>query len=281
MFFHLSTPTPDECILCILMGRRIETYPLIKRLEKEAEFFTAGVFVCIVNLDQLPQYLVDYLESPDSFNLTTDALDYYLDQVKIWVIKEKTQKPNEIRQLTTNLETPPQETRKPNESLLTTLTAALVEECLPVDQLNSTDVKTSFAYCRGISHLGHGIYQSPSEKFGALDKYRADYFLVGYSGETHSFQVRDEEVEPVGWITVAEYLSDSYPARRLGGKTVVEKARAKLLQFLVQYWNNPENSQLTLDTAIHTIEERKLQPDFNKRKFPPTVAGATESSPAS
>lgn len=281
MFFHLSTPTPDECILCILMGRRIEIYPLIKRFEKETEFFTAGVFICIVNLDQLPQYLVDYLESPDSFNLTTDALDYYLDQVKIWVIKEKTQKPNEIRQLTANLETPPQETRKPNESLLTTLTAALVEECLPVDQLNLTDVKTSFTYCRGISHLGYGTYQSPSEEFGSLDKYRADYFLVGYSGGSHSFQVHDVEVEPIGWVTIQEYMSDSHPARRLGGKTVVEESRKKLLKFLETYWKNPSDHHLPIREAIDGIDARNLLPDFNKRKFPPTLAGATESSPKS
>lgn len=263
------------------MLNRVENYPLIEHLEKEVEFFTAGVFVCIVNLDDLPQYLIDYLDSPDSFNYDADILDYYLDQVKIWVIKEKTEKPNEFGLISTDLQTPPQETRKPNESLLTTLTASLVEECLSVDQLSSTNVHTSFAYCRGISHLGHGTYQSPSEEFGTLDKYRADYFLVGYSGESHSLQVRDEEVEPVGWITIAEYLSDSHPPRRLGGKAIVEESRKRLLEFLEMYWKNPTVCQLPLTEVIAKIEVRKESPDFNKRKFPPAVVAATESSHAS
>ncbi len=263
------------------MLRHIESYPLIRHLEKETEFFTAGVFVCIVNLDLLPQYLIEYLESPDSPNIDADSLDYYLDQVRVWVVKEKKEKPNEFGSVSLGLETPPQETRKPNEPLLSTLAAALVEECLPLDQLNSTGLNTSFAYCRGISHLGHGIYQSPSEKFGNLDKYRADYFLVGCSGGSHTLQLYDNEVEAVGWITIGEYLSDSYSARRLGGKTVVEESRKRLLKFLEMYWKNPTACQLTIDEAIDGIDARKLQPDFNKRKSAPIVVEATESSPAS
>lgn len=263
------------------MGNRIETYPLIKHLNAEPTFFTAGVFVCIVNLDLLPQSLINYLESPDSPDIDADALDYYLDQVRVWVIKEKKEKPNECSSVSLGLETPPQETRKPNEPLLTTLAAALVEECLPLDQLNSSSVHTSFAYCRGISHLGHGTYQSPSEKYGIQDKYRADYFLVGYSGGSHTLQLYDKEVDAVGWITIGEYLSNSYPARRLGGKTVVEESRKRLLEFLETYWKNPTTCQLAIRDAIDGIDARKLQPDFNKRKFPPVVVAATESSPAS
>lgn len=71
------------------MSNHIENYPLIRHLEKDAEFFTTGVFVCIVNLDLLPQYLIEYLESPDSPNIDADSLDYYLDQVRVWVVKEK------------------------------------------------------------------------------------------------------------------------------------------------------------------------------------------------
>ncbi len=263
------------------MSNHKESYPLIRHLEKQSEFFTTGVFVCIINLDLLPQYLIDYLEAPDSFDFDPDTLNHHLDQVRVWIIKEKKQKPNEFGSVSIGLETPPQETRKPNEYLITTLTAALIEECLPTDQLNLTDLKTSFAYCQGASYLGHATYQSPDEEKTLMDKYRADYFLVGYSGGPHSFQLLDEEVEPVGWITIGEYLSDVYPARRLGGKTIVEESRNRLLKFLETYWGNPTACLLPLTEVIAKIDARKESPDFNKRKFPPTVVAANEFSPAS
>ena len=270
----------DECIICNLMSSHIESYPLISHLEKQSEFFTAGVFVCIINLDLLPQYLIDYLESPDSFDFDPDTLNHYLDQVRVWIIKEKKQKPNEFGSVAIGLETPPQETRKPNEYLITTLTAALIEECLPADQLNLTDLKTSFAYCQGASYLGHATYQSSDEEKTLMDKYRADYFLVGFSGLPHSLQLHDSEVEPIGWITIAEYLSDLYPSRRLGGKAIVEQSRKHLLHFLETYWKNPTAHQLSLTEAIANMDTRSQAPDFNKRKFPPTVVAANASSPA-
>lgn len=251
------------------MPKEIEGYPLIDHLKNQPEVFTAGVIVCVVNVvsDFLPKYLVEYLNSPKKRKrkFKKEKIEQCLDQVKVWIITEKSIKPNEHDELSTNLTTPPQETRKPDEYLCRTLMATLIEECLSSAQIKSTLVDTFFSYCQGISYLGHSTYQHPAYTT-EQNQYRADYFLVAYSGDSPTFQPNDKEIDSGKWVAISEYLDESNFSRRLGGKVAVKRGRKKLLLFLETYWQNRTGYQLSLTEAVKNTESRKNAPDFIKQR---------------
>ncbi len=278
MFLTLSiTLFNSETIISTLMPTYTEKYPLLNRLNRSKEIFTAGVIFCIINLDTLPQGLIDYLNLSDieKSQFNSVILEELINQVEIWIVEEQKLKPNETKNLESKLITPLQETRQWKESLLQTVARGVLQE-FPFN-LDCRRRVSQFLYDPHSSYAGNEILPYPN-KLKTLS-YRADYFLIGHSGSVTLKGKIDIDVKTVGWQKIGDYLSESNQKRRLGGAEAVTRTKTRLIGFLQTYVNADPKYFHTVED-LKTIAANRSGVDF-KKQSPPTVVAATESSPAS
>lgn len=252
-------------------------FPLLEQLNRNEGIFTAGVIFCIINLDTLPQGLIDYLNLSDieKSQFNSVLLEELINQVEIWIVEEQKPKPNETNKLEELLITPLQETRRWKKSLLETVASGILEE-FPHNS-NGESGASQFLYDPHSSYAGNEILPYPNQI--TAQKYRADYFLIGHSGSVALKGKVDQDVKTVGWQKIGDYLSESNIKRRLGGAEAVNRTKERLTDFLQAYLNTDPKYFHTVED-LKNIAANRSGIDFNKQS-PPTVVAATESFPAS
>lgn len=263
-------------------------YPLLSTAAEKRSLETAGVIVAIINLDSIPKFLLQLAarSSADQATIDLDDLKQALDEVEVWLIREITPKPDETTNLQSNLISPLQETRRWGETLISTLSGALVEE-LPKPVFDSTQEKDStFVYVPKASYLGSGNLPHPKPTSESSLNYRADYFLLGCKGLQSVQNPIDSETKTVGWMKIGDFLSGRVNTdgvnfqRRQGGKEVVLRAKEKLLAFLATYAQDPNTYSFTRDQALEQYQQRSEKNNDFKRPFPQELSAAISSSPA-
>ncbi|MCA9373087.1 hypothetical protein KC921_03240 [Candidatus Woesebacteria bacterium] len=260
-------------------------YPLLRTTAETRSLETAGVIVAIINLDSVPKILLEFATTSQDNRVTFNQSEVLaeLDNIEVWLIREATLKPNEATQLQPNLVTPPQETRRWGESLISTLSGALVEE-LPHHLFETNqDNTTTFVYVPRFSYLGSALLPHPKPTSESSFDYRADYFLLGCRGVETAQHPKDSEAQTFGWMKISEFLDDSPNQdgtgfqRRQGGKAAILWAKENLLPFLAAYVQNPEVSSYNRDHILAQYQQRDEKNNDFKRPFPQELSAVTSS----